>query len=351
MDFLNKLSNISQWGGIETSILDNGPSKGVRIAWFNTGTGLRFKVIIDRGMDIGEAFFNENSLAWMSHLGVSSPQPAYGQGMDWLKNFSGGLLTTCGLSHTGRPENDEFGNRGLHGNYSNIPSEIISIQQPDPQSGNLTFSMTGIVRETSVFGHHLELKRTISCALGQAEITIHDEVINRGNLPAPHMILYHINCGWPLIDKGTDIVWNGDWKAMHSPEGNTVFNAENNYKICPDPMESHSGLGEDVAFIEPVPNSEGICQCGFVNQNKQLGFLIEFSKEELPWLTNWQHWGKHEYVCALEPGTNPPMGQSGARKQGQLIELAPGEKKIYTVKLKVLKEKEELLKLLKINHD
>jgi hypothetical protein len=24
----------------------------------------------------------------------------------------------------------------------------------------------------------------------------------------------------------------------------------------------------------------------------------------MPWLINWQHWGKGEYVTALEPGTN-----------------------------------------------
>ena len=347
MDFLNKLSNIHQWGGIETSVLDNGAGKGVRIAWFNTGSGLRFKVIIDRGLDIGDAFHNENSLAWISHLGVTPPQPSFDQGMDWLKNFGGGLLTTCGLSHTGQPDEDEFGKRGLHGNYSNLPAEIICIQQPDPHSGNLTFSLTGIVKETSVFGHHLELKRTISCTLGKSEILIHDEVINRGNLPAPHMMLYHINCGWPLIDKGTDIFWSGDWEPVSYPEGNTIFKEGNDFKKCPDPLTTHNGAGEDVAFINPQADENGMCNSGFINDKIDLGFIIEFNKKELPWLTNWQHWGKNEYVCALEPGTNPPMGQKKARSQGVLINLAPGEKRRYTVKLKVIKGKEALNQLKK----
>ena len=47
--------NPAQLGGIETSVLDNGPGRGVRVAWVNTGGGLRYKVVIDRGLDIADA--------------------------------------------------------------------------------------------------------------------------------------------------------------------------------------------------------------------------------------------------------------------------------------------------------
>ena len=59
----NKIINPAQIGGIETSVLDNGPAAGTRIAWINTGSGLRYKVVIDRGMDIADVFFNQYSLA------------------------------------------------------------------------------------------------------------------------------------------------------------------------------------------------------------------------------------------------------------------------------------------------
>jgi len=62
-DWLNKVSHVTQVGGIETSILDNGRGKGTRIAWINTGAGLRFKVVIDRGMDIADASFNQFNLS------------------------------------------------------------------------------------------------------------------------------------------------------------------------------------------------------------------------------------------------------------------------------------------------
>ena len=96
-----KISNIKQLGGIETSVIDNGPGRGNRIAWVNTGTGLRYKIVIDRAMDIADAFYNQHSIAWLSGLGVSAPQPFSDKGLNWLRTFGGGLLVTCGLTHIG----------------------------------------------------------------------------------------------------------------------------------------------------------------------------------------------------------------------------------------------------------
>ncbi len=42
----DKISNLAQLGGIETAVLDNGAARGTRIAWVNTGTGLRYKVVL-----------------------------------------------------------------------------------------------------------------------------------------------------------------------------------------------------------------------------------------------------------------------------------------------------------------
>jgi galactose mutarotase-like enzyme len=332
----HKLSNSHQIGGIETSILDNGPGKGTRIAWINTGTGLRFKVVLDRGMDIADAFFNENSLAWISHAGIVAPQPFSNQGIDWLRTFAGGLLTTCGISSMGPPNSDESGSRGLHGNYSNLTAELISIRQPDIFSKDLSFEIVGKIRETTTFGPSLELTRKISGRLGLPEIHIKDTVVNRGNTPAPHMLLYHINCGWPLIDEGTRIVWHGEKQPKPSDANNTDFNGVHKFTRCAAPMDAHAGFGEDVAFILPKADEENLVICGYANDELGLGLKISFSKEQLPWLINWQHWGKNEYVTALEPATNPPIGQVAAKENGTLIYLKPGQKREYELKFEVL---------------
>jgi hypothetical protein len=66
------VENPGQLGGIETSVLDNGPGRGVRIAWVNTGGGLRYKVVIDRGLDIADAEFLGQSLTWHSLTGITA---------------------------------------------------------------------------------------------------------------------------------------------------------------------------------------------------------------------------------------------------------------------------------------
>ncbi|HTF20838.1 MAG TPA: aldose 1-epimerase family protein [Chryseolinea sp.] len=344
----HKISQGAQLGGIETAVIDNGAARGTRIAWINTGTGLRYKVVIDRAMDIADAFYNQYSLAWLSHVGITSPQPFSSHGMDWIKTFGGGLLTTCGLSHVGGPETDEYGERGLHGGISNLPAEIESVIQPDPLHGNLEMSITGRIRQTQVFGPSLELKRTISGVLGQPVIRIRDEVFNAGNTAQPHMLLYHFNFGWPLVDEGTSLLWKGNWYSGSADKPGKIFREGNDFRTAPAPLESHNGTGEEVAVIDPpVINGDGQCCCGLHNANLRLAVSLTFRKDQLPWLTNWQHWGQGEYVTGLEPGTHPPIGQARARKDNQLIFLPPGSKQTYELELEVLHTENAISELIK----
>ncbi|MEO5603226.1 MAG: aldose 1-epimerase family protein [Cyclobacteriaceae bacterium] len=341
----NKISNPAQLGGIETAVLDNGPGRGTRIAWINTGTGLRYKIVIDRAMDIAEAFYNAHSLTWISHLGITSPEPFSHRGADWLRTFGGGLLATCGLSYVGPPEADAHGERGLHGMISNRVAEIESIIQPDPVHGRMEMSITGTIKETKIFGPSLELRRTLSGTLGKASIRIHDEVINVGNTTTPHMLLYHFNFGWPLVDEGTDILWKGEWNS--SAREPRIFREGSNFRQCPPLLDDHSGTGEEVAFIDAAADNQGLCLCGLYNRSLGIAMTLQFQKAQLPWLTNWQHWGKGEYVTGLEPGTNPPEGQIKARQQNQLLMLEPGAKRSYDLELEIHDDQIKINELLK----
>ncbi|CAN5782468.1 aldose 1-epimerase family protein [soil metagenome] len=329
-------------GGIETSVLDNGRGRGTRIAWINTGTGLRYKVVLDRAMDIADAFYNQHSLAWLSHLGVTPPEPFSDRGIEWIRTFGGGLLTTCGLTHVGGPEEDEQGARGLHGPISNLPAELESLIQPDPVRGKMDMSITGKMKQTQPLGTSLELRRTISGTIGKATIRIQDEVVNRGNTPAPHMLLYHLNFGWPLVDEGTALIWEGPWRSREGEERAKIFRQGNDFRTCPAPLDEHRGGGEEAAFIDVAADPTGQCACGLYNPRIGLAVALRFPKAQLPWLTNWQHWGQGEYVTGLEPGTNPPIGQAKAREQQELIILAPGESRRYELEVEVLTDQERI---------
>jgi hypothetical protein len=326
-----KVSNPAQLGGIETAVLDNGAGRGVRVAWVNTGSPLRYKVVLDRAMDISEAFYGPHSLAWLSRGGVTPPAPVALYDLDWLQAFGGGLVTTCGLSHVGGPETDEHGRRGLHGRISTLPAEVVSIEQPDPERGLLRMALTGVVRETGVFGPHLELRRTISGELGCPEIRITDQVINRGNRAAAHMLLYHCNLGYPLVDEGAELRWDGETRSRGGAQDDAIFGGGHDYRHCPPPLKAHDGFGEACGFIRPAAGADGLSRTGVCNRSLDLALQIEFDARQLPCLANWQHWGEGEYVTGLEPGTHFPTGQKAARTAGELVMLEPGETRDYAM--------------------
>jgi hypothetical protein len=321
-----KVTNHAQIGGIELATLENGPGRGTRIANVNTGTGLRYKIVIDRACDISEAFFNQHSLCWHSHGGVTAPSPDKKPGLEWLYSFFGGLVATCGLSHMGAPTDKE----GLHGRIGNQPAELVSVIQPDIAAGKLDMSITAIIKESKVFGPSLELKRTISSTLGKSTIKICDVVTNRANTPSLLKLLYHCNFGWPLVDEGADFIYNGKCTSYNRDCDNNIFNKKHNYKKITAPLDIHRGSGESCAYIDIKPDRNGVCTTGIVNKKLGLSAMIKYNKKQLPYLTNWQHFGPGEYVTALEPATNLPFDQ-GEKK----VFLTPGQSKTFELEFEV----------------
>src|SRR5215216_2132829 len=126
----NKFINVAQVGGIEAYTIDEGPARGVRALLVNTGGGLRYRILVDRGMDIDQAFAGPHSLSFLTHRGATPPTRAFDRDLDWLKGFPGGLLTSCGPFNIGGPGSDELGEYGLHGEHSSTAAFIESVIQP-----------------------------------------------------------------------------------------------------------------------------------------------------------------------------------------------------------------------------
>lgn len=329
----NKLSNLRQIGGIETSIIDNGPERGTRIAWVNTGSGLIYKLLLDRCMDIGEAYFNGIGLAWIGASGFKYLPPQERQADNWLENFGGGLLSTCGLSNIGNSEINEHGTQFLNGSINRQACELEAIVQPRFEN-NGRMLISSITREQQAFGYQFSLQRTIESFIGSPCIKLKDKVTNIGAYKVPHMLLYHCNFGWPLIDKDATIFWNGTAISRGLTKGDAIFNQAgcNDFR---DPIAAIGTQAEACGYIEQIAEQDGYCHCGIINPNLGVKLTISFIKSQLPWLTNWQHWVHKNYVVGLEPGTNPPLGQTKAKENNQLIYLEPGEVREYEISFAV----------------
>ena len=117
-DLAMRLGHLSQLAGIRMMELRDGSEAGVRIAEVRTGSGLRFQVSLDRGMDVSVAEYKGIPLAWRSPAGDVNPRFYDPRGLGWLRSFPGGLMTGCGLSQAGAPsvdEGEELGLRSQHG--------------------------------------------------------------------------------------------------------------------------------------------------------------------------------------------------------------------------------------------
>jgi hypothetical protein len=350
-DSPNYFINPAQVGGIESYVIDDGPGRGVRALCANTGGGLRYRVLVDRGLDIDHAFYNQHGLTFLTHGGVTRPSRAYDRGLDWLASFPGGLLTTCGPFNIGPPGEDAGDVLGLHGHHSNTPATIESVTQPDPCNGKLDMSITGVLRYGRLFGRNLELRRTITSRLGENAIDFTDEFRNAGNEAVPHAWLLHVNLGYPLVAEGTEFCYDSPKvEPVPTNESLRMFKPGASYKTAPAPMKEHRGADEAAAYLFPRPTApDGTTTVGVVNRELGLGLAIRYNTRDFPRCLNWQHWGPGEYVTALEPVNGTVQGRAKDREQRLLDEIPAGGAKSYRYRIEALVEQAALKDLLSLN--
>ncbi len=345
-----KFINPAQIGGIEAYTFDDGAARGVRALCVNTGGGLRYRVLVDRGLDIDQAFFNQHSLAFLTHKGPTAPSRGLDRGIDWLKSFPGGLLTSCGPFNIGPPGMDEGEELGLHGSHSNSAATIESVINPEPRAGKTRMSIIGSVRYGRLFNPCVELRRTISSTLGSNVIEFEDVFFNAGNMPAPHAWLLHINFGYPLLNEGTELCVDAQKvEPVPTPASQERFKAGEAWKRLPGPIEAHRGSAETAAHLYPRPiDRSGRTTVAIVNRPLGLGVAVHYNTKEFGRCVNWQHFGPHEYVSALEPVNGTVLGRWEDRAKGRLDTLEAGARKTYRYSIEVVSERVRIEQLRKI---
>jgi uncharacterized protein DUF4432 len=347
----SKFIHPSQAGGIDAYTIDEGTARGVRALLVNTGGGLRYRILVDRGLDIDQAFFNQHSLSFLTHKGVTPPTRALDHNLDWLQSFPGGLLTSCGPFNIGPPGKDGDEDLGLHGPHSNTAATLESVSQPDPHAGKLDMTVVGSLRYGAFYGPCLQLRRTLHSTLGSNAIEVTDEFTNAGNQPVPHAWLLHINFGYPLVDAGSELCFDSP-KVIPTDAIESVkrFRDGVNYKKILPPQESHRGPDSAVAYLFPKPaDRAGNVTVGIVNPKLNLGVAIRYSARQFPRCGNWQHFGPREYVTALEPMNGTIDGRATDRANKLLDFIQPGAKKIYRYMIEAVTSREGLGQLRALN--
>lgn len=312
-----RIGHPSQLGGLKQYTLTDGRAAGIRAVDFRTTAGLDFTVLLDRAMDISEARYQGMSLCWRAPAGDVAPAYYHPKGLEWLRTFFGGLLATCGLTNVG-PPTQEADETGLHGRFGACPAEQVSYRAW--WEGDVPMlQVSGVIREAVLFGPALEARRTITARGDAAWLQVRDTITNVGARPAPCLLLYHLNTGFPLLDDGSELVLEAE---KTEPRDADAAEGIEDYARMHAPV---TGYREKVYFHTLRADPDGWATVLLTNPRLKLGLRLRYRPEELPCFTQWKMLGEKEYVLGLEPGNCFPMGREHERAAGRVVALAVGE--------------------------
>jgi hypothetical protein len=326
-ELLDYIGDLSQVAGIKLGQWSDGSERGLRVAEVQSGSGLSFTVLLDRGMDLGPASYKGMPLAWLSPTGFGHPMYYDPQAINWLRTFGGGLLTGCGLTSAGAPS-DDGETFGLHGRLSHLPTQRIRVDEIW-QGDDCSFVVEGEMRQARVFGENLRLKRNITVGLGSSKITIHDAIENLGKSPSPLMLLYHINLGFPLLGENAELV-----AKPHPVEPRDAV-AEPGLKDWMHFQTPTPGYREQVYYHDLPADQDGWAGMQVVNRARHLKLDVRFLKTTLPNLVEWKMMGQGTYVLGLEPANCHVTGRSHERERGTLQFLQAGEQREFWVEISI----------------
>lgn len=314
----------SQVCGIEEHRLIGGKGDGMHLLEVNNGKGLELVISPDRCADISRLRYKGINLSYLSPCGYVAPAYYESTGTNWLKSFTAGYLTTCGLQSVGSPCEDEGEILSLHGSIANTPSEHYYWTEEEK-----AFHVHAIVKDEGIFARKLRLHRELIISKTENTFVIVDTIENTGDKTEPFEILYHMNMGYPLLDEDS---------IVEIPSA----------KVLPRDDHAAEDIEHWMHMIKPEAGYEERCYYHqFADENGKasifqpklnVGLEITFDAKELDGFIEWKMMGVRDYVLGLECANCYPNGRDVMRKNGMLKFLEPGEKKTYQVKVCMLDE-------------
>jgi hypothetical protein len=314
-----RTGTLAQVARIDRLVDEEGPARGARRIRLVTGGGLEVEIHPDRALDLGQVTFRGVPVAWMSPTGMVAPGLAASTGSQWLRSFGGGLLATCGLDSFGPATVDEGVEYPQHGRVGIVPA---TVTRAEVQGDELLVS--GVVRQSGVFGENLVLERTWSADVGGTTLRLRDVVRNEGFADAGHMVLYHVNAGWPLLDEHAILELPS---REVNPRDEDARSGAGRWHLIEEPQAAY----REQVFGHDFRDS-GTAMVAIDNPGIDTRLELRFDSGTLPALHQWKMSGEGHYVMGLEPvNVNTFAGRAGARAAGNLPMLKAGRSVAYTI--------------------
>ena len=298
-----QLPNIDAVLQVRTSRVEPSGMRAVDVAPMG---GISVRLLPDRGLDIGQAWFAGVPLSWVSEVGESPPLTEL-HDMAWGDAFGGGLVVTCGLRNVGLPSEGH----GLHGTYSHLPTRDVEVHRSlDDGAVVVSGSIVDDQEQPT-----LRVDRRIVVSLGSGRIELTDEVTNEGDVATPAPLLYHCNFGYPIWSDGAVIELTEVDSVPRDPDSSDVLGTwQHPLPVSPGP--------ERVLEHRIVAGAPGWAR--LTNPSIGVAVTITWDASTLPMVNQWLDPNPGMAVLGIEPSNCTTRGRAHERAEGSLPTLEPG---------------------------
>lgn len=322
-ELLRYSGNLAQIAGIDKLEYTEGKAKGVAVWQVKTGSGFCFSVLPDKCLDIISASYKGVNLSYLFKGGVMDSRYFYPVEDGFLQNMCGGLLFTGGLRNAGGANRDDDGRfYPSHGRISQTPARNAAADCAW-DGEDYKMNLSGQMSDTTLFGEHLSLERTIKTKMGATEFEICDVVENLSPVEDEFMLLYHMNLGYPFLDEDTRILIDSEVEPIRCGE-----DAAKRSATFQKPVD---GGGEECLLHRIRADKDGYAQVKV--ENKKLGFGVywKIRQETLPYLIEWKAYQSTDYALGIEPTNCMIMGRKAERENGTLKKIQGFERVEHSV--------------------
>lgn len=323
----SKVGHDSQLFGIEEHRLCGGRADGMKVVILRNGRGLTATLAADRCLDPMRLEYKGDNLGFFSPAGWAAPQ--YYQPEEFLRNFTAGFMTTCGLESVGSDCEDMGETTVVHGRISNAPAQELCVHT-DYSGAQPAMRVSGVMNEAVIFGGKLQLERTVTMPSDDNVLCYHDKVTNLGGEERPLMLLYHCNMGYPMLDEGAELLLP---TLEVTPRDARAAEGTAEYAEIPAPQ---AGFAEQCYYHRLGRDAQGMSCAGIYNPAIGKGVLLSFNTDELDQFTQWKMTGVRDYVLGLEPGNCRVEGRAKCREEGILKTIRPGETVEFHLSVRIL---------------
>jgi len=296
------------YGARRVELVD-GKGRGHKLIQVKTTSGLRALFSESRCLDIVELEYRGINFGFLSKNDIVETPIANPEVDSFTKYWAGGFLSTCGLRNTGgdcKVDGEFF---PTHGHIGLTPGNNVHVKVNEEE-----IVISGRMRESSLFGHCLELERNIHIPSDGTKVTVRDIVHNLTPEEEPVFILYHINFGFPFLS---------EHMQMQFPEatvrGRSYFAQQHisQHAVITPPID---GAAEQV-FFHTIRDAFACIEL----TNTRLGVKgsVQYNTIQLPILTQWKCMRSGDYALGIEPGTSYIRGRKEELESGYDIKV-PG---------------------------